>query len=487
MLRLLFFSLNLMFSCICLSAQILIKNAGFEEIDSQSALFVQDWDKEFDYELGGIDSIEVWEGKYSMHLKKLANGTGRFYQSIRMDSDRLRKYRISGAIKTKNIGDHHAAIFARATDSAGFLICYQNMRHLSSRLSGSSDWQVYQAEFYITKDVSELKVGGFLWGAGEAWFDAIKVEEIALQEGVLKPQIEEYLEEYFDLISTKSLVRDTSLIQTLRSNARALCNGMTELEDVHFILKNITFNLKDGHSFFSSPQEWKDLHQSSENLKKSDIQFSNGKILEGNIAYIHVPTFSSLDPFLVRKSVDSLQGLIQRLDNVNLKGWVIDLSQNSGGNSFAMIPGLGPLLGDGPCGQSISADGTCKTLFYKQGLIGWDDDLDTLVVSPYYVKKDSLPIAIIYSSRTASSGEAVALAFRGKENCRSFGQETAGLTTRVDNFVLSDSASLNLATAYKADRNGILFKGTKIPPDLYTEKYDESLSMSIKWILTCKD
>lgn len=467
--------------------QVNIKNGDFEQLDKTSPVHAFGWNTEYAFEQGGIDSTIVWKGKYSMHLKKESSGTGRFYQSIPFQSDRLRKFRISGAIKTHSINEHHAAIFARSTDSSGNVICYQNMRMQSSELSGSSDWKIYQGYFYVTQNVVEIKVGGFVWGAGEAWFDEIRIDEIPLSMGRLAPKIGKYIDEYFEVIKAKSVIRDSSYINQLKSNARALCTETEDMDECHFILKNITFNLNDGHSFFSTPHEWKEMHDGDENLRKGDAHFSSGEIIDGNIAYIHVPTFASVDRELVRRSVDSLQTLIQKLDNLNPKGWIIDLSTNSGGNSFAMIPGLGPLLGNGPCGFSISADGSKMTLIYNEGLAGWDEHLDTLKTDPYHVRNPSLPIAVIYGNKTASSGEATALAFRGKENCRSFGQETGGYTTRIDNCILSDSASINLASGYKADRNGIIFKGTKIPPDVPTNNHDEAIIMATEWILSKKE
>lgn len=470
----------------CVFGQVNIKNADFEQLDKSSPVNSFGWDSEYDFEQGGIDSAIVWKGKYSIYLKKEASGTGRFYQSIPFQSNSLRKFRISGAIKIRNINEHHAAIFARSTDSSGNVICYQNMRMQSSDLSGSHDWKIYQGDFYVTPNVTKIKVGGFVWGPGEAWFDDIKIEEVPLNIGTLNPKIGQYIDEYFEVIKSKSVIRDPSYINQLMINAKALCGETEDMDECHFILKNITLNLNDGHSFFSTPQEWKEMHNGNENLKKGDAHFSSGEIIDGNIAYIHVPTFASVDRELVKRSVDSLQTLIQKLDNLNPKGWIIDLSANSGGNSFAMIPGLGPLLGNGPCGYSISADGTKMTFFYNEGLAGWDEQMDTLKINPYHVRNPSLPIAVIYGNKTASSGEATALAFIGKKNCRSFGQETGGYTTRVDNCILSDSASINLASGYKADRNGVVYKGTKIPPDVPTKNHDESIQMATEWILSKK-
>ena len=50
--------------------------------------------------------------------------------------------------------------------------------------------------------------------------------------------------------------------------------------------------------------------------------------------------------------------------------------------------------------------------------------------------------AAVISSLTASSGEAVTIAFIGRLNARTFGERTRGLTTSNDQFLLSDGAVL---------------------------------------------
>ena len=50
----------------------------------------------------------------------------------------------------------------------------------------------------------------------------------------------------------------------------------------------------------------------------------------------------------------------------------------------------------------------------------------------------NVPVAILIDSRTASSGEAVAISFQGRAHSRFFGQHTCGfLCTDLDAFIAS--------------------------------------------------
>ncbi len=75
----------------------------------------------------------------------------------------------------------------------------------------------------------------------------------------------------------------------------------------------------------------------------------------------------------------------------------------------------------------------------------------------------------------------MAISFRGKEKTRSFGQETFGATTRVDNLELSNGATLNLASGWDVDRTGKVYK-TKVPPDVSTKDHKEAVAAATDWI-----
>lgn len=73
-------------------------------------------------------------------------------------------------------------------------------------------------------------------------------------------------------------------------------------------------------------------------------------------------------------------------------------------------------------------------------------------------------VAVLTGPRTASSGEAVAIAFRGRPDTRSFGLPTAGLSTANGTFPLPDGSMLLLTAAVDADRTGRKYRD-KVDPD----------------------
>jgi C-terminal processing protease CtpA/Prc len=74
------------------------------------------------------------------------------------------------------------------------------------------------------------------------------------------------------------------------------------------------------------------------------------------------------------------------------------------------------------------------------------------------------PVAVLFDAGTGSSGEVLALAFRGRPNSRSFGEPTAGFATANRGARLPDGANMVVTTGYQVDRRGVA-AGERIRPD----------------------
>jgi carboxyl-terminal processing protease len=150
-------------------------------------------------------------------------------------------------------------------------------------------------------------------------------------------------------------------------------------------------------------------------------------------------------------------------------GWIVDLRGNLGGNVFPMLAGIGPLLDKGNVAYALDADGQKTLFFYENGRAGLHnpDGKEVIVtkvenwlsgISP------GLPIAVLIDRETASSGELIAISFRGRANTRFFGESTLGASTSTRGFRLSDGVNMVLATAVDVDRSGKEYP-TGVSPD----------------------
>lgn len=309
-----------------------------------------------------------------------------------------------------------------------------------------------------------------------------------LQKSTVTPK--DYLDEVFTIVEVNSIKRDSVDFDDIKSKAYAKINSMDSIENCYPIVKSILKDLGDNHSLFLSKEQVAKWQSTSKTADVNEIITFNSKLLNQDIGYIHMKGFGSGDSISIQQYADSLQNQIKSIDNKNLKGWIIDLRENTGGNCWPMLAGLGPLLGNGICGYFIDNEQKKSSWFYNYGESGIDSTTITKISGQHYeLLNNSNPIAILTGRRTASSGEVVVAAFHNKNNTRSFGESTRGLSTGNANFTLSDGSMIVLTSSIYADRQGNIF-GKEIEPDeiikySYSSKvkfYDKVIQRAVEWI-----
>src|SRR5207244_11064020 len=124
-------------------------------------------------------------------------------------------------------------------------------------------------------------------------------------------------------------------------------------------------------------------------------------------------------------------------------------------NFWPMLAGIGPILGEGELGAFVGNPNKPDEIWsYNNGRSFLKYEEMAQADHPYQLKQPFPPVAVLISPLTASSGEIVVVAFRGRPNTRSFGEPTAGATTANIDSDLSDGARLFVTSAIDADRTG---------------------------------
>ncbi len=202
---------------------------------------------------------------------------------------------------------------------------------------------------------------------------------------------------------------------------------------------------------------------------------------EPNIGYIKVEGFSGSGQEAINFA-QAIQNDIGRQDDKNLKGWVVDLRRNSGGNMYPMIAGLGPLIGEGTCGYFFNIDDKPDLLFsYQNGVAMVSGQSLVTIEKPYQLINSKLKIAVLIGNTTASSGEATAIAFIGRLNTRLFGANSCGVTTANTSYNLPFYGyQLNLFTRNMGDRTGKIYGKEIVPDELVAD--DQAIAKAVQWI-----
>ncbi len=186
------------------------------------------------------------------------------------------------------------------------------------------------------------------------------------------------------------------------------------------------------------------------------------QVVAGYYGYIRITGFVGSGK-IEQRFANAIQDGIKALDAARVRGWIVDLRINTGGNMWPMVDGLGPLLGSGDIGSFVSAQSN-DHWFYRDGAVG----IGTVVIvkiAPIVLRQPWLPIVVLIDEPTASSGESTAIAFSSMPNVVIMGGDSAGLSTGNSFERLPDGAVINLCEAADADRKGKVF-GEKIHPDI---------------------
>ncbi len=207
------------------------------------------------------------------------------------------------------------------------------------------------------------------------------------------------------------------------------------------------------------------------------------EILPGKVALIRVPrlfTNPGLSDARPTAYLIALSNGLKTADATGVRGWIVDLRENNGGNMWPMLNGLGDLLGGGPFGVFVYNNGSRILWDRKDGAIVPGNRSRGMKATS--LTRAGRPVAVLFGRRTASSGEMTTLALRGRHNLRTFGEPTAGLTTANTTRRLWDGALLIVTTARVAGRDGKIITGPLEPDAITTSEY--ALDSARDWLLT---
>ncbi len=293
-----------------------------------------------------------------------------------------------------------------------------------------------------------------------------------------------YLASALDIMQENSIKRSEINWDMLRATANEKARGARAPWATYNAIRFALNYLGDEHSFFLTPLEATHL----QNTAIQDSPTPEGNLIEGKLGYIILPWLSGIDEEQGDLYATLLQNIVKEVDSLGPCGWIIDLRPNNGGTMWPMLAGIGPVLGDGDVGSFVYPDGRKIDWYYTNGQVqvSGGDVMAKVNGVAYELKQDSQPVAVLTGMGTASSGEAVVVAFRGRPNTRSFGQDTAGLSTGNQGFKLSNGAMIFLTVVTFADRTGQIYGGPIRPDELINEigsGPDPVKQAAVRWLL----
>lgn len=184
--------------------------------------------------------------------------------------------------------------------------------------------------------------------------------------------------------------------------------------------------------------------------------------------------------------IKKIHQTIAKLDQPGLKGWIIDLRYNYGGDMWPMLIALSPFFEEGNLGF-FQIETKKQDWSFKNNIIYLDNQSQNERVysgkSLYRAVKQKTKVAVLINHQTKSSGEAVAIALRTLKNVKFFGAKTRGFATSNHSFNFGSRGTLVLTTGFMHDYKGLKFDDG-INPDLTVCNHIELEQYLSDWLLT---
>ncbi len=394
---------------------------------------------------------------------------------------------VAATISSENIEGKGTGLNLGLYDIDGNLLTFKDMGGVYSLdwIRGTNSWATYSISLVCPVETAKIRIGAILYGKGKAWFKDYKVTIIPIADRKPSKLAFQFISAVCDTIKKYSLVRDSIDIKPLKKAALNIAGPAKKYSDCYLAINYLMESLRqygDYHSFFMKAAEVSNWKKNGSMVSK--IEFPAYKIIN-ECGYILVPSFHGGNQKIMLAYADSMQLALQKLESSGIKGWIIDLRENTGGNQEPMIAGLGPIFSSEKLGSLVDVNNKYEAWYYKNGKYFMDDDTGWNVANPVTLTS-KLPIAVLTSNKVGSSGEIVVISFIGNVRTRSFGQPTMGLTTGNGSFDLVDGSKMFIASTVMADRNNKEYYGS-IKPDeqidkMIVDKKDVVLSAAINWI-----
>ncbi|MGD9681285.1 MAG: S41 family peptidase [Candidatus Obscuribacterales bacterium] len=308
-----------------------------------------------------------------------------------------------------------------------------------------------------------------------------------------------YLSNTLDLIQSRALRTTQVNWHSVRREATAMAAGARTTADTYPAINYALDQLGDNHSFLlgkngkivrASKSARPGRSSPLPRVKSDGLLEKDGR----NFGFIAVTGFNGdRNSKAATEFARNIQNKLSSMSQARPAGWIVDLRGNTGGNMWPMLVGIGPLLGGGMLGSFKYAE-LAVPWFYENGTAGVMPPIGkhaNITLTGSLADLPAAPVAVLIDRTTLSSGEAVAISFKGRPRTRFFGEHTGGLSTANETCKLPDGARLYLTTSIEQDRNGESYP-EGIAPDVSVEQNsvplgdsnDPGIAAALAWLST---
>ena len=332
--------------------------------------------------------------------------------------------------------------------------------------------------FYVPDDAktAAVQLNAVSPGARVAATLAVECSDRRFDPGEMTRPAAALLDEALKLYSTdlaEPIANPHQALETVRVQA----SGAQDASDVAWAMRYLMISLHDFQSVIRPAGEPEAAAPAPAPARAPAVDLRDG------IATLRLATVGETTEADLLGLAGRLHEMLAATSARHPLGWIVDLRGYGGGDMWAALAGLGPLLQGPSVGAFVEHDGRHEWIVERGAVrvAGGKAILD-LQLPPEPPLRG--PVAVLIGPETGAAGEAVAIAFEGRAQTRFFGAPTQGRDdTALVRHTLSDGTSLGTLGSRNSDRNGGVYRGP-VEPDKASTPGDDSAPVrdAVDWL-----
>jgi len=277
----------------------------------------------------------------------------------------------------------------------------------------------------------------------------------------------QYLQEAITIMKDNSVNRSKIDWTAFTKRAMDSLGNKQTIKQSQSVIRYMLRQLGDSHSNFVPAKEVEAYLKTYEEQGMA-FPYAQDSLINA-IAYLTVPAIGNLNEQDWDKYVRDFYQKVKALEAKHPKAWAIDVRENQGGMFAPMFKVVEPFLDTkNAIGSKDNAGMVNYYNINKADITFGKLKIAKIAVPVIKLKNPRLPVYILASKKTASSGEFVVASFVGQKNANIVGVNTQGLTSDNSDFRLSDGSIMILTTGTLVNRKGYAYSelGKGIEPTI---------------------
>ncbi|MEM7202470.1 MAG: S41 family peptidase [Planctomycetota bacterium] len=380
--------------------------------------------------------------------------------------------RVRAMVHADRVQSRISGFFVTLRDARGQVVATDNMN--GRPVTGSRPWGRVETTLPVYPGATQLEFGPTLAGRGGVlWLDDFRVEALTANDiGTPSVEAQSFALRALETLREHALRSDSIDWDDARARLLAGLLGAQSNSATYDALRDIA-RYVDRHTKFYSPEEMARKRATSPaDAEPIELEMPSGRLLPQGVGYVLVPGVHVLDDARLQTFADALSTLVFEIEEAGATRWIIDLRRNGGGSMYPMLAGLEPLLGTGDLGYFVTNDDQATPWYIvpvEERSTRPGVPVEGIGSVRRRLRAPEAPVAVLIGPGTTSSGEVVALSFRGRPDTALVGSPTGGFTTGNQLHELPGGAVLAITTSVYADRS-LRRYGGPVHPDVTVDQ-----------------